>query len=907
MPKLHNAGCHNQLTTCFVSAAECERVSIDPRVQLFGSPDGGASSDRPSRDRSPSKRQKTPKSQAAASRPPSQAAAGLQASQGAASRASSQTVASALSPQPAAGQLQPAQQSPEPNQPTHAKSAKDGRLSSDSERSKLTGGHTAGTTMQHGKVASPKQKKSIKRWFCACFGDAPASAGQQAPGKSSAGQHQAGTLVQDQRPPMNPPPGQTITMQPGHHHLYVHDSISVSFSGAAPHLSSGAVGRQGRPQGEAQAPMACASPLQLGSNDRAEPRAPDPSLSGLSQAQIAAAPVANGMQMGLRPPPPRVKTRVSAPALDVEPRQHRRPAVPDGWPSGPQPPPIIKQGPLQATTELPSTRQAIPGSLRAHYAVGTNGNPAGMVPGMTQQLGELSFTPGGHGTLDRNILRSQRDQIMASSERDGPAWRTLHSLEDSLSGLLESHQSITTPSSGHLQGGNRVMSSMRTMSNLSGTVSRGHGRTPTPESLLSTKDDVLDRDTKLLSADWTTDIFSSAPELGREMHGARPQFEFWAPPTRNTPDEPLGRNVLFSDHTHRDVPSVPKAPQTPAPIGSTMQRAQHIHSSQPDLSTPFAAAAQKGQPQMAVKRPPLSGTAGHGNKDRSTNGAPDMPGFVFRGARPSASQGVGRNLMATMPHERLAPYASRQNPYSNAMAMRNGRLPAGRAGSQRFGRRVPKAAGSHAAARRSYEPQPSRPSTTLASQGVDGSKLRTALEALLHRPTAGGSSQLHSEASEDDAGGFYSAQGGMHAKRKLIDSGTCEEVIGLLQQPPARVAPVRHNRQSRDWSAPMGPRMEAREMRQEDVQALHRKQQILVAEAAQAAAEIEADQAAANEALKRAAFHASQGSARLQETTSSMRRSPSMAVQAEEAASSASQHSPSAHGAASPQWWAFPA
>lgn len=888
---------------------------MDRRVQIFGSPDAGSSSDDSSRDRSPSKRQKTPKPLAAASRPPFLSTASFQASQDAVGRASAQAIAGGPIPQAIASQPQPARLSPEPTQPANARSIKDGGVSTESERNQLSRQRSAGTSMQHGKAGSPKQKKSIKRWFCACFGDEPRSAGQQASARSLAGQPRAVSQARNQRPSMDPPPGQTITMQPGHHHLYVHETVSVSFSSAtnaAPRESRDAVVREDRPESGAQAPITTTNPRLPGPKDGQVPHAPRLNVSEPVQAGVAATPATNGMQMGLRPPPPRVKTRVPAPVLDAQSVQHQRPAVPNGWASGPHPPPLIRQGGLQALGNLPSNKPALNGSLRAQYAAGTNGNPHGVVQGMTQQLQDLSITPGAHWTLDRNILRSQRDQIMASSERDGPAWRTLQSLDDSLSGLLESHQSITTPSSGHLQGGNRVMSSMRTMSNLSGTASRGQGRTPTPGSLLSTKDDVLDRDSKLLSADWTCDLLSSAPELGREMRRPRPQFEFWAPPpvrNTNTPDEPLGRNVLFSDHTNREQ-SIPRAPQTPAPVGSTMQRAQHIHSLQPDVNMPSAAADQRGQPQVAVKRPPVSGfhgTTEQPETDRSANGGPPVPGFVFRGARTPALQGMGRVLMATMPHERLAPYAQRQNPYSNAMALRNGRLPAGKAGQYRLGRRVPKAVGSRAAARRSYEPQASRPSTTLSSQGVDGSKLHTALEAVLNQTMAGNSTQLDSEASEDDASGSYNAQAGMRSKRKLIDSGTCEEVISLLQQ-PVRVGPASHNRRSRDWSVPLGSKTEAREMRQEDMQALHRKQQILVAEAAQAAAEMEADQAAASKASNpSAASPATQGSARLQEAEGSMRSSPSMTAHTEEAALLASQPSSRAHGPASPQWWAFPA
>ncbi|KAK9831759.1 hypothetical protein WJX74_008086 [Apatococcus lobatus] len=888
------------------SGHDRHRQSMDSRVQLFGSPSAECPSKRSSNDRSPSKRQKTPRSQAAANKPISQAAAGRAPSQAAAGLPAA---ASQAAPQAAAGMLHSVQPSQAYPQTAHARPLNNSRSSAASGRDGPSDTHSASANTPNGKSASPKQKKGIKKWLCACFGDAPTSAGQQS-------EIRASSQAQARHTPINLQPGQTITMQPGHHHLYLHDSVSVSFSDAAPHLGGGAVNDlRDCPQAGAQLHMEPAD-LQQGNAQALGLQQSGPSLveppRPVSSVTKPTASSSTGMQMGLRTTLPHVKTRMSTPVPNAPPTQHQRPALPEAWAAGSSPQPFVTQGNLQALDKLPETQQAVPGSLSMQYSADYHSVPEG-IPQQPEQPMLGGIATSGHGSLGPAILKSQRDQILATSERDGPAWRTLQSLEDSLSGLLESHQSITTPSSGHLQGGNRVMSSMRTMSNLSGTISRGHVRTPTPESLLSTKDDVLDRDSKLLSADWTLDLFSSAPELGKEMQKPRPIFEFWAPPPRRpAANETTGGNVLFSDHRHEES-FVPKAPQTPAPVGSSMQRVHHTHSMQPDYNMPFAFTAQRAQAPKAVGRLSQDAQAFNsvqaGSIDAGSEVAEMLGSGSSHGPRPTAMQGVGRELMATMPHERLVPYGQRQSPYSHALAMRNGRASAGKAGLPRLGRRLPKAAGSRLEVRKSYEPQTSKPSTTISSQGVDGSKLHTALEALLNRPGAEDSGRLGADAPGSSAhrsGSTGIGHSGMHARRKLIDSGTCEEVVSLLQQPGRRTS-TGHNRSSREWSGPMSSRIEAREMRQEDMQALFRKQQILVEEAAQAAAEMEADQNASSEADELRAFQTR--SARRQETTdsASMRSNVVLAPEAQVAASASSQLSSSARAASSPHWWAFPA
>ena len=892
---------------------------MDPRVQFFGSPDTESLGKHSAHNASPSKRQKVRPSQAAASRqasptaadrppahgpPASQAAAGelhparppvhtqsAQARSHQGARPSTEAECGQVLAQPPSAVLQGA----------HERSAKDSRSSNDSERGKPSGGQIKNANGRNGKAASPKQRKGIKKWFCACFGDAPTSAGQQTSGQPLVRHRSPASQVQAKLTPMSLQPGRTITMQPGHHHLYVHDAVGVSFSDAAPHMGRRAVVEPHQPQEEAQPLMAPANVQQDSLQAHKLLLQPGPSLQDPEPARhgMPIAPIPNGMQMGLRTPLPRVRTRMPPPVPTVQPSPHQ-PALPEGWATGSMPPPLIRQGGLQASDELPGFEQIIPGSLSMQNGVGDH--PPNL-PGSSQQPQESVSR--GYGTLDPNILKSQRDQIIGNSALDVPAYRTLHSLEDSLSGLLESHQSITTNSSGHRQGGNRIMSSVMTLSNVSGTVSRGHVRTPTPESLLSTKDIVLDRDSKLLSADWTCDLFSSAPELGREMHGPVPNFEFWAPSATRPPQyEAIGRNVLFSDHTHKEI-CVPKAPQTPAPIGSSMQRAQHTHSMQPGHSTPFAFTAQRGSPHGAVARPAqdaLHGTLAEARGGDMNKGS-GMPGSGFYwGPRPPGMQNIGRNLMATMPHERLAPYAQRQNPYSNAMAMRNGRASGVKAGPQRLGRRALRAAAPRADARRSYEPQASRPSTTVPTQGVDGSELHSALEALLKRPASQNAAPVPEDSTgRSDNGGHPS----MRAKRELMDSGIRKEVVSLLQH-PGRSPPIRHRSPSRDWCTPMSSRVEAREMRQEDMQALYRKQQILVEEAAQVAAELEADQAASVETSEVAASQAGSSEAQQAAIRRDMQSSPNIALQAQQAASKPNYPPSSAEAVTSTQWWAFP-
>ena len=436
------------------------------------------------------------------------------------------------------------------------------------------------------------------------------------------------------------------------------------------------------------------------------------------------------------------------------------------------------------------------------------------------------------------ILRSQRNRIVPGADGEAPAFRTLHSLD----GLLESHHSITTPSSSQQHGpNNKIMSSMLTVSNFSRMGSQGNSWSPIQQSLLNTSEQVLDRDTKVLSKDWVCDIFSSAPEWHERMED---WSHAWGAQTttlstaRGLRDIDRGQAASGSQDLKQNEPAEPR---TPAPIGSSMH---HPHS-----TSSFGSHTRLGG---------IKGNLGSSPElDQNVAAAASATG---RSARPPLAQ-VPRSLMATMPHEgmlqhMLAREAPSEMGMATAVAIRNGRAaPAKPAGPRKLARRPPRVARSRAAARRASAAAGPRPSKPL--QGVDYSKLQTALEVLVapgaSRQPSPPSLRSPSGSMKGDGGfgsssgfGIGSAQAGSRAglmdNGEIVDDGTCEERVKLLGPSlrgaagwgPAAGAAAR-------WARRPG-RSEASEMHQEELQALYWKQKSLVDEAAEAAADLEADQ-----------------------------------------------------------------
>ena len=432
-----------------------------------------------------------------------------------------------------------------------------------------------------------------------------------------------------------------------------------------------------------------------------------------------------------------------------------------------------------------------------------------------------------------DILRSQRHGIVPVADGEAPAFRTLHSLD----GSLETHHSITTPSSTQQHGpDNKIMSSMLTLSNSSHMGSQGNSWSPIPQSLLNTNEQVIDRDTKVLSKDWICDISSSAPEWHERMENW--SHAWGAPSTTLSTAHDLrgidrGQAASGSQGLKQNEPTEPR---TPAPIGSSRQ---HPHSTS-SLGSHTRLGGIKGS-SLALDPNVAAAAAATG-----------------RSSWPPPAQ-VPCSLMATMPHEgilqhMLAREAPSEMGMATAVAIRNGRAaPAEPAGPRKLARRPLRVARPRAAARRAAGP---RPSETL--QCFDYSKLQTALEVLVapgasRQPSPfsirspSGSMKLTDGGDGSSSGsGSGSAQAGSRAgldTGEIVDDGTCEERVKLLGPGlhgaagwgPAAGALARWARQS--------GRSEAFEMHQEEIQALYWKQKSLVDEAAEAAADLEAGQA----------------------------------------------------------------
>ncbi|KAK9864437.1 hypothetical protein WJX84_007113 [Apatococcus fuscideae] len=369
------------------------------------------------------------------------------------------------------------------------------------------------------------------------------------------------------------------------------------------------------------------------------------------------------------------------------------------------------------------------------------------------------------GDVGPELLRSQRDCINATQEDGGPAWQTLHSLDDNLSALLESHHSVTTPSSGQHLGGNRqIMSSMMTVSNFSRAGSQGPFKSPTPTSLLSSfeqlgpvdhEDTVLDRDTKVLSRDWTCDILASCPEL--MMPADLPYSPALAGECAGQERVGLLQNAAGGHAGSSEL----EEPRTPNPIGSSMLRGRDTAARSGASNatgaaafvastTPICAGAATGVPTAAQSRGHSKGldSAAHARAEISSPNPKIAKTLLYacqsqfqsRIPRLAGSMQNNQRLMATMPHESLLLHgldaASDSGGALNedAHLMQNGRAPFAKPiGTQRYTRRPPKAARPRAAARKAYAAfAASKPVDVPV--GVDGGKLHRALQALANAP-----------------------------------------------------------------------------------------------------------------------------------------------------------------------------
>ena len=153
--------------------------------------------------------------------------------------------------------------------------------------------------------------------------------------------------------------------------------------------------------------------------------------------------------------------------------------------------------------------------------------------------------------------------------------------------------------------------------------------------------------------------------------------------------------------------------------------------------------------------------------------------------------------MATMPHEGVLQHAREALPdmgMATAVAIRKGRAPAKPAAQRKLGRRPPRVARPRAAIRTASANAANRPAKPL--QGVDYSKLQTALEVLIapnpsHQPTGGTSVSPFESAGEDHGAGVSHAWAdGSRVSDSLrpavaefgekVDDGTCEERVTLL-------------------------------------------------------------------------------------------------------------------------------
>ncbi len=477
--------------------------------------------------------------------------------------------------------------------------------------------------------------------------------------------------------------------------------------------------------------------------------------------------------------------------------------------------------------------------------------------GSTQQSNAPTMEDCLRGDFDDmgpEILRSSRHPIVPRADQEAPAFRTLHSLE----GLLESHHSITTPSSSQHQGtSNRIMSSMLTVSNFSrggsGNLPAGYW-SPIPASLMSTSEHVLDRDTKVLSKDWVCDILSSAPEWSEQLGGWSQAWAAHSTAQSTAADaRSSGRGMAASGlHERKSSKSSQHLPQMEVPHNPAASSMRHA---------PGTGSFDSQSVNVKPERKELGGPLGPDPNVAAATTA------TSRVSRPPQAQ-VPRSLMATMPHEGVLQHAREAGlanaaGMANTVAIRNGRAPATRPpGPRKLARRPPRLARSRVALRRASMSSGNRPAKGQQQQlqGVDYSKLQTALEVLAD-PTSrqpspnSATSGLQPARGRNEAASssFGNGQGGATEEvagkaaltdEDVVDDGTCEERVKLLGTGKRRASGWDPSGgASARWTSRRPGRSEVSEMHQEEMQALYWKQKSLVDEAAAAAADLEADQA----------------------------------------------------------------
>ena len=353
-------------------------------------------------------------------------------------------------------------------------------------------------------------------------------------------------------------------------------------------------------------------------------------------------------------------------------------------------------------------------------------------------------------------------------------------------------------------------------------------------------------------------------------------------------------------------------PRTPNPIGSSMLRGRDTAARSGASNatgaaafvastTPICAGAATGVPTAAQSRGHSKGldSAAHARAEISSPNPKIAKTLLYacqsqfqsRIPRLAGSMQNNQRLMATMPHESLLLHgldaASDSGGALNedAHLMQNGRAPFAKPiGTQRYTRRPPKAARPRAAARKAYAAfAASKPVDVPV--GVDGGKLHRALQALANAPgitgeaapsdhgqgqhdgpstgTAGKavkSSGTAATGSAGSTGGIRMTAGSRAAAESgadgQIDSGTCEERVG--RRPFDRQGATGRGASGTNamWPSFQGSsrgKAEATEMHQEAMQALYLKQQTLVREAAEVAADLEAQQATASDSPSRTA------------------------------------------------------